>query len=87
MPARDGAAGGIVLVVDDGLGRDALPGWRNDAREALIDQRLVVVADFAIIGHAAVSDVAAPDCGCGSRAPDACQRAPKFPRLWALKIP
>src|SRR6266851_8062390 len=59
VPARDGAAGRVVLVVEDGLGRDAVPGRYADAREALIDQHLVMVGDLAIIGDAAVGDVAA----------------------------
>jgi hypothetical protein len=59
VPARDG----------DGLGRDAVPARREEAREALIDQHLVMVGDLAIGGDAAVGDVAAPDRGPGSRAP------------------
>ena len=73
MPARDGAAGRVVLVVEDGLGRDALPGRHEDAREAPIDQHLVMVGDLAIVGDAAVGDIAALDRGPGSRAPGAGQ--------------
>src|SRR6266404_5628466 len=73
VPARDGTASRVVLVVEDGLGRDAVPGRHEDAREALIDQRLVMVGDLAIVGDAAVGDVAALDRGPGSRAPGAGQ--------------
>jgi hypothetical protein len=73
VPARDGTASRVVLVVEDGLGCDAVPGRHEDAREALIDQRLVMVGDLAIVGDAAVGDVAALDRGPGSRAPGAGQ--------------
>jgi hypothetical protein len=54
VPVRDRPAGRVVLVVEDGLGRDAVPRRREHAREALIDQHLVMTGELATLGDAAV---------------------------------
>ena len=65
----DGAAGGIILVVEHGLGRDAAPGWAAHPGKTRVDQHLVMIADLAIVGDAAIGDVAAFDGGRRARAP------------------